>query len=63
MFGDLRNGSFKGTAILVGMGIEEYRKNETECVWPYVLFWVVWVIITVGAIILFYIIDNEWLEG
>jgi len=63
MFGDLRNGSFKGTAILVGAGIEEYRKNETECVWPYVLFWVVWVIMTVGAIILFYIIDNEWLEG
>lgn len=63
MFGDLRNGSFEGKASLVRKGIEEYRENETKCAWPYVLFWLVWVIMTVGAIVLFYIIDNEWLEG
>ena len=62
MFGDLRNGGFKGTAILVGMGIEEYRKHETECVWPYVLFWVVWIVLTVVSLLLFYILENDWLE-
>lgn len=63
MFANLINGSFKGTATLVGMGIEEYRKYETECVWPYIMFWVVWIVLTVFALFLFYFIDNEWLEG
>ena len=63
MFGDLRNGSFEGTASLVGRGIEEYRELKTKCAWPYVLFWFVWVIMTIVTIIMFYIIDNEWLEG
>ena len=62
MFGDLRNGSFKGTATLVGMGIEEYRKNETECVWPYVMFWVMWIVLTGFALFLFYFLENSWLE-
>ena len=62
MFGDLRNGSFKGTATLVGMDIEEYRESQTHCVWPYVLFWVVWIVLVVGSIVMFYIIDNKWLE-
>ena len=63
MFGDLRNGSFEGSAMLVGRGIEEYREHETKCAWPYVLFWLLWCILTIGGIVLFYIIDNEWLEG
>lgn len=62
MFGDLRNGSFEGTASLVGRGIEEYRELETKCAFPYVMFWVIWVIMTFGAIVVFCIIDNEWLE-
>ena len=62
MFGDLRNGSFKGTATLVGMVIEEYRKNETECVWPYVMFWVMWIVLTGFALFLFYFLENSWLE-
>lgn len=62
MFGDLRNGSFEGKASLVGRGIEEYRESETKCTWPYVLFWVLWVAITGGAIWFFYFIENNWLE-
>ena len=62
MFGDLRNGSFEGKASLVGRGIEEYRELETKCAFPYVMFWVIWVIMTFGTIIVFCIIDNEWLE-
>ena len=63
MFGDLRNGSFEGTVDLVGMDIGKYREKETKVVGPYMMFWFVWVIMTVGAIVMFYIIDNEWLEG
>ena len=44
------------------MGIEEYRKNETECVWPYVLFWIVWIVLTGFALFLFYFLENDWLE-
>ena len=63
MFGDLRNGSFKGTAMLVGMGIEQYRKHQTECVWPYVMFWILWIALTGFALFMFYVLENNWLEG
>lgn len=62
MFGNLRNGSFEGKASLVGRGIEEYRKLETNCTGMYVLFWLLWVVLTVGTIVAFYITDNKWLE-
>ena len=60
---DLRDKGFKGTADMVSANIEKYRERLSDCEWPYVLFWVIWIILTVGAIIMFYIIDNEWLEG
>ena len=63
IFADLRDKGFKGTADMVGANIEKYRERLSDCAWPYVLFWVIWIILTVGAIVLFYIIDNEWLEG
>ena len=63
IFADLRNKSFVGNASLVGMGIEDYRKTGTDMLWPYVLFWVGWIPLTIIALILFYVIDNKWLEG
>lgn len=63
MFGDLRNKSFVGTVDLVGMDIGKYRESETNVVWPYVAFWIFWVVATGGSIFLFYIIENDWLEG
>lgn len=63
IFADLRDKGFKGTANMVGADIEKYRERETNVVGPYMMFWFVWVIMTVGAIVMFYIIDNEWLEG
>jgi hypothetical protein len=59
---DLRDKGFKGTADMVSANIEKYRERLVDCAWPYVLFWVIWIILTVGAIVMFYIIDNEWLE-
>lgn len=63
MFGDLRGGGFEGTASLVGAGIEEYRKSETDCKWPYVLFWTVWAVLAFGSVFLFFVMDNDWAEG
>ena len=63
IFADLRSKGFKGQADMVDAGIERYREWLAKCTWPYVLFWLLWSAITVGAIIMFYIIDNEWLEG
>ena len=63
IFADLCDKSFKGSADMVGANIEKYREGLAKCCWPYVLFWLLWCILTIGAIVLFYIIDNEWLEG
>ena len=63
IFTDLRDKGFKGIADMVSANIEKYRERLSDCAWPYVLFWVIWIILTIGAIIMFYIIDNEWLEG
>lgn len=63
MFGDLRSGSFEGTAALVRKGIEEYREFETNHTGLYALFWFIWAVLTFGTIFAFYIIDNNWLEG
>lgn len=63
IFADLRDKEFKGSADMVGANIEKYRERLVKCSWPYVMFWIIWLIFTVGAIVLFYIIDNEWLEG
>ena len=63
IFADLHNKGFKGIADMVSANIEKYREGLTKCLAPYVLFWMIWLFFTVGAIVLFYIIDNEWLEG
>lgn len=63
IFADLRDKGFKGTADMVSANIEKYRERLADCAWPYVLFWLLWCILTIGGIVLFYIIDNEWLEG
>lgn len=63
IFADLRNGSVTGRPTMVGRGIEKYRESLEKCTWPYVLFWILWIVLTVVAIVLFYIIDNRWLEG
>ena len=63
IFADLRDKGFKGTADMVRADVEKYRERLANCAWPYVLFWLLWSALTVGAIIMFYIIDNEWLEG
>ena len=63
IFADLRNKGFVGTASMVGCGIEKYRKSLVECWWPYMLFWFLWIVITFGGIVLFYVIENDWLEG
>ena len=62
MFADLRNGGFEGMATLVGMGIEKYREFESDCVWPYVLFWVIWIMLTGFILFMFYFLENSWLE-
>lgn len=63
IFADLRDRSFKETAFIVKLGIEEYRKMKAKCYWPYIVFWIGWIVVTVGSIFLFYILDNRWLEN
>ena len=62
IFAELRNGSFNGCALIVGDGIDKYRESMVSCTWPFVVFWFAWTVITVVVLIVFFIIENNWLE-
>ena len=51
----------KGTPFWVGRDIAEAYKC---CIASYSvpIFWVVWIVVTIGAIVGFFVLDNDWLE-
>lgn len=62
IFGNARNRTLQGNSIsLMRCGIEEYRKGLTTS-YLGTFFWVIWVVVTVGVVVSFYIFENDWLE-
>ena len=62
VFCDLRDGKVNGEPdVMFGRGIEAaYESMTSSC--AVTVFWVVWWILTAGAVVGFCIIDNRWLE-
>ena len=48
--------------LLASMSMEEYRKDLTTS-HAVMIFWILWSIFMVGIVVIFYIIENNWLEG
>lgn len=62
VFAEAKARTLTGNDILLSnMGIEEYRKDLTES-HATIIFWVCWTIFMVLALVLFYIVENKWLE-
>ena len=62
VFGEAKSNDLVGQNILlVGMSIEKYRKDLTDsCAIP--IFWILWSVFITAALVLFYVIENNWLE-
>ena len=48
--------------LLVSMSMEEYREDLTTS-HAVMIFWILWSVFMVGIVVIFYIIENDWLEG
>lgn len=51
----------KGSPFWVGRNIAEAYKC---CIASYSvsIFWIVWIVVTIGAVVGFFVLDNDWLE-
>lgn len=62
IFAELNNGKINGCpAIWKGMTLEEMYKDFTTS-YAVMIFWICWVAFMVGAVVMFVVIDNRWLE-
>lgn len=62
MFTTIQNKTIsKGTPFWVGRDIETAYKC---CIASYsvLMFWIIWILITCGAVVGFFVLDNDWLE-
>lgn len=58
----LYNGDIsKHNTLLVNQNIDEARESMISFNWCYV-FWALWILLIAGLVIVFYCIDNRWLE-
>lgn len=63
MFTTIKNKRIsKGTPFWVGRDIAEAYKC---CIASYSvsIFWIVWIVVTIGAVVGFFVLDNDWLEA
>lgn len=61
LYAKLKDNSISDTHFYYDNNIEETIEIlETE--WEIIVFWIVWLIFTVGLVVGFYFIDNRWLE-
>ena len=61
IFAKLGHGGFAGKASLISASIEKYRKSMASS-WAVPIFWVCWTVFSVFALVMFYVIENDWLE-
>lgn len=61
-YGNLSKNTVNGTPALTHMSIKEYYEDCTTS-HIYCIFWVLWIILTIIVMVIFYRIDNEWLEN
>lgn len=62
VFGEAKERTLSGSGIeLSTKPIEEYRKHLTDS-FALPMFWVLWSVLMVGALVAFYYWDNDWLE-
>ena len=62
IFANVKNNTISEKTTLMTIGIEDYRMDLTAT-FGSVVFWVMWVVLTIILLVGFYHIDNEWLEG
>ena len=61
-FGEAKSNTLAGEGILlVSMTMEEYRKDLTTS-HAVSIFWTIWCVVTILALVGFYAIPNDWLE-
>lgn len=61
LYTELKNNTINGSEFYINKTIEETIKSF-ESNWELVVFWIGWVVLTIGVVIVFYYIDNRWLE-
>lgn len=61
LYTELKDGTINGASFHQHSTIEETIES-LESNWELVLFWIGWVLLTGGAVVGFYYIDNGWLE-
>lgn len=61
LYTELKDGTINGASFHRNSTIEETIES-LESNWELVLFWIGWVLLTGGAVVGFYYIDNRWLE-
>lgn len=61
IFANLKGNDISNGTTLMMIGIEEYRTRLCDSC-GVAIFWSIWVFVTVGLVLLFYHIDNTWLE-
>lgn len=61
LYAELKDGTINGASFHQHSTIEETIES-LESNWELVLFWIGWVLLTGGAVVGFYYIDNRWLE-
>ena len=62
VFGEAKSNDLVGQSILlVPLSMEEYRKDLTNS-HAVMIFWILWSVFMVAALVLFYIVENNWLE-
>ena len=61
LYTQLKNNTINETKFYLDKTIEEtldYLKSNVKLV----LFWTIWIILIIAAVVIFYYIDNRWLE-
>lgn len=62
VFAEAKGGDLAGEGIFLSrLSMEEYRKDLTDS-FALPIFWMCWSIFMVLALVLFYIVENDWLE-
>lgn len=61
LYTELKDDTINGASFHRNSTIEETIES-LESNWELVLFWIGWVLLTGGAVVGFYYIDNRWLE-
>lgn len=61
LYASLNDNTINDTRFYHNKNIEDTLDSLTSG-WELIVFWIIWIILTIGAVVGFYYIDNRWLE-